>query len=65
MLVVVHDRDGQFVAQTLFNDETFRGFDVFEIDAAKSDRDVFNGFDKFFGVFGVHFDVEHVNGFEQ
>jgi hypothetical protein len=52
----------------LFDDETFRRLDVLKVDAAKGRTHQRHGFDNFFGVFGVQFDVDGVHigkAFEQ
>ena len=61
MLVVVHDRNIQFFFQACFDFETFRSFDIFKVDAAKSGGDGFYCLDKFVRVFFVHLNVEYVD----
>ena len=68
VLVVVHDGDRKLLLEPLLDHETLGGLDVLEVDAAESDRDILDRFDKFFGIFRVYLDVEYVyigEGFEQ
>ena len=61
MLVVVHHRDRQLLFQAFFDLETFGRLDVFQVDPAERDRNVFDGFDELVGVFRIDFDVEYVD----
>ena len=61
MLVIVHDRYVKSFLQTLLNVETFRCFDVFEVDAAECRGNLLHGFAELLWVFLRHFDVEDVN----
>ena len=61
MLVVVHHGDVERFLQPFLNIETFRCFDVFQIDAAKRRCNPFNGLTKLYGVFLVYLDVEYVD----
>ena len=60
MLVVVHHGDVEFAAQPLFDDETLRGFDILQVDAAEGGRDVLDRPDEFVRVVRIHLDVENV-----
>ena len=60
VLIVVKDRNAHFAPQPLFDDETFRRFDVFQIDAAETRLHQLDGLDEQFRVFGVEFQVNGV-----
>ncbi len=64
MLVVMHDRDSQLVFQPFLDLKTFRCLDIFQVDTSEGRRDGFHHFDKFFRVFLVHFDIEHIDSRE-
>src|SRR4029077_19088444 len=61
VLVVVEDRDVEFVAQTALDDETLGALYVLEIDAAERGTDVADGGDEFFDVLRRHFDVDGID----
>ena len=61
VLVVVHDRNIQFLFQALFYLETFGCLDVFQVDTSESRCDGFYGFDELVRVFFVDFDVEYID----
>ena len=61
MLIVVEHRNVHTLAQLLFNVETFRRFDVFEVDAAKGRLQRRHDVDKFVRVGFIHFDIENVD----
>jgi len=61
-------RDAHLLFQRLFNFEALRRFDILEVDAAESRFQQFDYVDKFVGIVGVDFDVEHIDvgeAFEQ
>ena len=51
MLVIVKDRNVHQFAQALFDDETFRRANIFEIDAAEARPQIAHGIDEFVRVF--------------
>ena len=64
----MHDGNVGRFRNAAFDFKTLGGFDVLEVDAAEGLRNVDHGVDEFLRVFGVHFDVKHVNtceGLEQ
>ena len=61
MLVIMHDRNVHPLLERLFNDETFRGGNVFQIDAAKARLHQSDGIDEGFGVFRVQFEVDRID----
>ena len=61
VLVVVHHGDIQLFFQATFYFKTFGGFDVLQVDASESRGNHFHGADKFIYIFGVHFDVKHID----
>ena len=61
MLVVVHDRHIEVLAQTLFDDEALRRLDVFEVDATERRGHDLDGFTEAVHVFGVEFEVDTVD----
>ena len=68
VLVVVHDGNVGRFRNAAFDFKTLGGFDVLEVDATEGLRNVDDGVDEFLRVFGVHFDVKHINtgeGLEQ
>ena len=60
MLVIVKDRNIEHSFERLFDVETFRSLDVFQVDAAKSGGDAARHVDDFIRVVAVHFDVKHI-----
>jgi hypothetical protein len=58
VLVIVHHRDLQALAQGLLDDEAFRGLDVFQIDPAKAGLHQGDRLDEGFRVFGGQFDID-------
>ena len=61
MLVIVEHRNIEFGAQNAFDFETFRRFDVFEVDAAEGGGEGTDDRDHFFHRGSVYFDIEHVH----
>src|SRR6185369_3808350 len=61
VLVVMEDGDVEQLTQALFNDETFRRLDVFEIDAAEGLADITYAIDELVDVLGIDFDVEGID----
>ena len=61
MLIVMKNRNIHQFAQALFDDETFRRLDVFEIDAAEGRSEVAHGVDEFFRVFGPDFEIDGID----
>ena len=57
VLVVVENRNVEFIAQSTFDDEALGAFNVFEIDAAESRPNIADGGDEFFRVLRRHLDV--------
>ena len=55
------DRDGHFLAQGIKYPKAFGLGNIFQIDAAKTGFQIFDGLDKFIRVFGVQTDGEGVN----
>ena len=65
---VVEHRDVHLRLQFFFDLEATWRRDVFQVDPAERDRNVFDGFDELVGVFRIDFDVEYVDtciNFEQ
>src|SRR5690606_7027933 len=60
-LVVMKDRDVHQFAQALFDDEAFRGLDVFKVDAAERRPQKPDTVDELFSVFRVHFEVDGID----
>ncbi len=60
MLVVVHHGDVHFSLQALFDLETLRGLDIFEVDAAESRAESLDDIYKLVGVGLVDFNVKAV-----
>ena len=48
MLIIMHDRDVHCFFQLLFNIKTFRSFNIFKIDAAKSGFQCFDDLQQIF-----------------
>ena len=68
VLVVVEDRDVQFVYEAFLDLEAAGSGNVLKVDAAEDQRNVFYGRDEFLDVLGVDADGEGVNvaeGFEE
>ena len=68
VLVVVEDWDFHGLFQGLFDVETFRGLDVFQVDAAEGGLEQLADLDNFVGIVAVDFNVEHIHpgeAFEQ
>ncbi len=61
VLVVVHHGDVQLILEPRLDLETFRGLDVFQVDAAESRGDGLDGLDEFLGILLVDLDVEYVD----
>ena len=61
MLVIVEHGDVHFLFQALFNDETFRRFDVLKVDPAKGRPHQFHRAAKFVGILGVQFDIDGIH----
>src|SRR3546814_2750193 len=61
VLVVMEDRYFHALAQLLFYVEAFRGFDVFQIDAAQRGLQRRNNVDQLVGISFRQLDVEHVD----
>ena len=61
MLVVVEHRNVHACTQLLLNVEAFRGFNIFEVNAAKRGFQRRNDINKFVGVQFVHFDIKNVD----
>ncbi|MCY1243783.1 hypothetical protein D9M72_568160 [compost metagenome] len=61
VLVVVEDRDVQFLAEALFDLEAARGGDVFKVDAAVDGGHGLGDHNDFFSVLGVKADRPGVN----
>ena len=60
MLVVVHYGDVEFFLQAGLNFKAFRGFDIFEVDTAKSGGNGFDYLDETLRIFLIDFDVEGI-----
>ena len=68
VLVIVKDGNIHQFAQALFDDETLRRLDVFEIDAAEGWSEIANSIDELFGVFRTHLQIDGIDvreAFEQ
>ena len=68
MLVIVHHRDVELFLQSAFDFKTLGSLDVFQVDTTESRGDGLHGFDEFFWILFVHFDVENIDStvyFEQ
>ena len=68
VLVVVHERDVELLAQAGLDLEALRGLDILEVDAAEGGGDGLHRADEFIGVRGIDLDVEGVDagvGFEE
>ncbi len=68
VLVIVKDGNIEHLLEPLLDDETFRRFDVLQVNAAKGGGDGPDNIDDLLRVGGVHLDVEHVDvgeAFEQ
>ena len=61
MLIVVHDRDIHLFFEPLLDLETLRGLDVFQVHPTEGWLQNFHRPDKFVHIFGVQFNVEHIN----
>ena len=61
MLIIVKNRYIHQLLQFLFDIETFRRFDILEIDAAKGRGYQLTGSDELIGILGAHFDVENID----
>ena len=61
MLIVVKNRNVEFIAQPAFDDEAFRRLDVFEVYAPEGRTDIADGRDQFFDVLCGHFDVDRID----
>ena len=61
MLIVVKHRNRHGLAQRLFDVEALRRLDVLQVDAAESGLQKLAQADDFIGIFGVHFQVKHVD----
>ena len=61
VLIVVEDGDIHLFLQALFDDETFRGLDIFEVDTPEGRPHELHRRDEGVGVFGVEFDVDGID----
>ena len=61
VLVVMHDGNVQFGLQAAFNFKCLRGFDVFQVDAAKRRCNGLDGGDELLRIARVHFNVKHID----
>ena len=61
MLVIVHDRDIQFVLQATFDLEGFGCLDIFQVYPPESRCDPFDRIDELVHILGVDLNVEHIN----
>ena len=61
VLVVMEDRNLKALAKLLLDDETFRRFDILEIDAAEARRKHGHGLDEFLGVLRIDLEIEPVD----
>ena len=61
VLVVMKDRDVEQFAQALLDDETFRGLDVFEIDAAPALAEKFHAIDEFVRILGRDLQIDGID----
>ena len=61
VLIIVEDRNIHALAQFLLNVEALRGFNIFEVNAAKRGFQGRNHIDKFIRIEFIHFDVENIN----
>ena len=61
MLIVVEDRNVTDLFQFLFDFETFRCLDIFEVDASERIRDGCDGFDDLFRLFDIELDIDGVD----
>ena len=61
MLVVVKNRDVHALAEFFFDDEAFRGADIFQIDGTEGRLKRRDHFNQLVGIKLVHFDVEAVD----
>ena len=61
VLIVMEHRNVHTFTQFLLNVETFRCFDIFQVDAAEGWLQCGNHVDKFVRVGFVHLDVENIN----
>src|SRR5215467_602990 len=61
MLIVVEDRNLHGLAQSFFDIETIRGFDVLQIDPAKGGLEQLTELDDLVRIVRVHFDVEYIH----
>ena len=61
VLIIVEDRNIHFFLQALFDDETFRRLDIFQIDAAKTGAHQPNRIYESVRVFGVQLNIDGVN----
>ena len=61
MLIVMKDRNIHPFLQPRLDRETFGRLDILKVDAAEGRLHQRDGFDEFFRVSGVEFDVEHVD----
>ena len=61
VLVIMKNWNVHQFPKLLFDDETFGGFDVFKIDAAKAGPKQSDSIDKFIRVAGIEFQINAVN----
>ena len=61
MLVVVHHRNVQLGFQTLFDFETFRSLNVFQVDTSKCGGNSFDRLNETVGIFLIHLNVKYVD----
>ena len=61
VLVVMEDRNVHEFAQAILDDETLRGLDVFEIDAAERGAEITHRRDEGVRVLGVDFEVDRID----
>ena len=61
MLVIVENGDIHPLFQAVLDFKTFRRLDVFKVDAAEGRFQRGNGFDEFFRIGLIDFDVKHIN----
>src|SRR5690625_2779261 len=61
MLVVMHHRNIKFFFEPFLDFETFRTFDVFQIDPSESGFQCFDYIDKFIGIVDIQFEIKDVD----
>ncbi len=68
VLIIMKDRDLHRLLQSLFDVETFRRLDVFQVDSAERGLEQLADFDDLIGIVSIDFDVEDIHAgktFEQ